>query len=90
MTTRRHSMIEDRVVAELQRALETLRGDLDRVELWLGAWRGCTEPLPDYQSPYRRLTIPACDVSFRRPETAESGREGAAASRAAGPLRAPL
>jgi hypothetical protein len=88
MTMRRHSMIEDRIVAELQRALETLRGDLDRVELWIGAWRGCTEPLPDYRSPYRRLSIPARDVSFRRPvDQRPPNRDARAQPRATPPAR---
>lgn len=58
-------MIENKIVTELQHAVDALRRDLDRVELWLGAWQGCEQPLPDYKSPYRKLSIPAAEVSFR-------------------------
>jgi len=34
-------MIENKIVTELQHAVDALRRDLDRVELWLGAWQGC-------------------------------------------------
>ena len=40
--------------------------DLDTLELWLGALQGAAQPLPDYDSPYRRTRVPAKDVDFRR------------------------
>jgi hypothetical protein len=56
--------MQTKIRIELDRALDVLRLDAERVEMWVGALKGAAEPLPDYLSRYRRLKIPACDVRF--------------------------
>jgi hypothetical protein len=41
--------VEDVIVQNLVEALEQLRRDLDRVELWAAALRCFQAPVPDYQ-----------------------------------------
>jgi hypothetical protein len=41
--------VEDVIVQNLMEALEQLRADLDKVELWTAALRCFQEPVPDYQ-----------------------------------------
>jgi len=56
--------IDQTMIAHLRRALATLRTDMERIELCLAALESCTQPLPDYESSYRRTRIPAEDVRF--------------------------
>lgn len=58
--------MQDRIVEEVQRSLERLRADIDALELWLAALDGASQPLPDYESPFRRTRIPAKDVEFQQ------------------------
>jgi len=51
------------IVQNLVEALEQLRKDLDRVELWAAALRCFQAPIPDYQPADRYVLPPA-----RRPE----------------------
>jgi hypothetical protein len=41
--------MEDVIVQNLIEALEQLRADLDKVELWTAALRSFQTPVPDYQ-----------------------------------------
>jgi|KBSMisStaDraftv2_1062788.scaffolds.fasta_scaffold2209096_1 hypothetical protein len=38
------------IKANLRKALERLRDDIDRVEFWANALEGLTHPVPDYQA----------------------------------------
>jgi len=58
--------MQNRIAQEIRRSLDRLRADIDTLELWLGALQGVSEPLPDYESPFRRTRIPARDVEFQR------------------------
>ncbi|MGN6461269.1 MAG: hypothetical protein ACTHLY_08665 [Pseudolabrys sp.] len=57
--------MQNKIAEEVQRSLDKLRADIDTLELWLGALEGASQPLPDYESPFRRTRIPAKDVEFR-------------------------
>lgn len=59
--------MQEKIAQELERALAQLHDDIRRVELWAGALRGCSQPLPDYETPDRSKTIPADEVVFPRP-----------------------
>ncbi|MGB6538207.1 MAG: hypothetical protein WBF58_19840 [Xanthobacteraceae bacterium] len=51
-------VVKDEIVDNLVEALEQLRLDLDRVELWAGAL-GCFQaPVPDYQPSNKYLLSP--------------------------------
>jgi hypothetical protein len=39
----------ERVVRQLQEAIDRLRADLVRVEIWASALHGFAKPIPDYQ-----------------------------------------
>jgi hypothetical protein len=58
--------MQNTIANQIQRSLDKVREDLDTLELWLGALQGAAQPLPDYDSPYRRTRVPAKDVDFRR------------------------
>jgi hypothetical protein len=58
--------MQNTIANQIQQSLDKVRGDLDTLELWLGALQGAAQPLPDYDSPYRRTRVPAKDVDFRR------------------------
>lgn len=62
--------MQNRIAEEVQRSLDKLRADIDALELWLAALQGVSQPLPDYESPFRRTRIPARDVEFRRADRA--------------------
>ena len=49
---------EERIVHNLIEALEQLRQDLDRVELWTAAWDCFQQPAPEYQ-PSNRYVLPS-------------------------------
>jgi hypothetical protein len=50
--------VEDIVVQNLVEALEQLRADLDKVELWTAALRCFQAPVPEYQ-PGDRYILPS-------------------------------
>ncbi len=58
--------MQNTIANQIQQSLDKVREDLDTLELWLGALQGAAQPLPDYDSPYRRTRVPAKDVDFRR------------------------
>jgi len=58
--------MQTRIAEQIRQSLDKVREDLDTLELWLGALQGAAEPLPDYESPFRRTRIPAKDVEFRQ------------------------
>ncbi len=48
----------DAIVRNLMEALERLRGDLDRMELWAEALERFQRPIPDYQPADQHLLAP--------------------------------
>ncbi len=58
--------MQEKIATELERALQTLRVDIERAEVWIGALKGCASPVPDYESPFRKLKIPPESVRFSR------------------------
>ncbi len=48
----------DAIVRNLIEALERLRGDLDRMELWAEALERFQRPIPDYQPADQHLLAP--------------------------------
>lgn len=55
----------DRTIAtHMRRTVTELRADMERLELCLAALESCMQPLPDYESSFRRTRIPAKDVNF--------------------------
>ena len=58
--------MQNKVAEQIRQSLDKVREDLDTLELWLGALQGAAQPLPDYESPFRRTRIPAKDVEFRQ------------------------
>ena len=49
---------EDVIVRNLIEALERLRGDLDRMELWATALDGFQHPIPEYRPSDQHLLKP--------------------------------
>lgn len=49
---------EDAIVRNLIEALERLRGDLERMELWAAALDSFQHPVPDYRPSDRHLLKP--------------------------------
>ena len=45
----------DRVRRELQRVLDGMRADLDRVEILMAALNAFNKPVPDYEPGFRHL-----------------------------------
>lgn len=62
--------MQNRIAEQIRRSVDKIREDLDTLELWLGALQGASQPLPDYESPYRRTRVPAKDVRFSRADSA--------------------
>jgi len=56
---------EDRILQNLIEALERLRDDLDRVELWTGALGCFQRPVPDYEPGDRYLLRQAASDGAR-------------------------
>lgn len=56
---------EDVIVHNLIDALERLREELDRVELWAGALGRFQDPIPEYQ-PASEYTLPPASMGARR------------------------
>ena len=55
----------DRVKRELDGALDTLRADLDRIDILSAALRAFSIPVPDYEPPFqhvRHLTLNAHEL----------------------------
>jgi hypothetical protein len=50
--------VEDLIVQNLVEALEQLRKDLDKVELWTAALRCFQAPVPDYEPADRHILPP--------------------------------
>jgi hypothetical protein len=57
----------DAIVRNLIEALERLRGDLDRMELWAAALERFQRPVPDYRPGDQHLLNPAAKQGRRRP-----------------------
>ena len=51
--------VEELIVQNLFEAVEQLREDLDRVELWAAALRCFQSPVPDYQPTDRYILPPS-------------------------------
>ena len=48
---------DEKITENLHSALDQLRTDIDRVELWAGALTGFAKPIPDYNLPFENLTL---------------------------------
>jgi hypothetical protein len=48
----------EKIVRNLQQAVERLQDDLARVELWAGALGGFTKPIPEYGHGQTRFDLP--------------------------------
>jgi hypothetical protein len=59
---------ESTIVRNLIEALERLREDLDRVELWTAVLDRFQHPVPDYQPANHHLLRPAPKVESRHSE----------------------
>ena len=53
----------DKISERLQESLARLRKDIDRVELWVGALEGFSQPIPEYEAARRYRLAPEKDVS---------------------------
>ena len=51
----------EKIVRNLQRAVERLQDDLARVELWAGALGCFTKPIPDYDHGQTKFDLPAAE-----------------------------
>ena len=51
----------EKIVRNLQQAVERLQDDIARVELWAGALGCFTQPIPDYGHGQTRFDLPAAD-----------------------------
>jgi len=49
----------EKIVRELRHAIDRLRADIDKVELWTVALSGFAEPIPDYEPGLRNMMLPA-------------------------------
>ena len=52
----------DRVKRELHRSLDTMRGDLDRIEILAAALAAFSRPVPDYEPTFRHIRQPALEA----------------------------
>jgi len=57
---------EDVIIRNLIEALERLRGDIDRMELWTAALGCFQHPIDDYQPGDRHLLKPPAEQHSRR------------------------
>lgn len=55
----------DKIVRNLQQAVERLHDDLARVELWAGALGCFTKPIPDYAHGQTKFDLPAAQSADR-------------------------
>ena len=56
----------DKIVRNLQQAVERLQDDISRVELWAGALGCFTKPIPEYDHGQTKYDLPALEGSTRR------------------------
>jgi hypothetical protein len=71
---------EDRIVQNLVEALEQLRQDLDRVEMWAAALGYFQRPAPEYQPDNQYILPPSSQGAASRPRDSNgsNGRGGRA------------
>jgi len=55
----------EKISHELQVALDQLRADIERVEIWASALSGFSKPVPDYEGGFHDLMLSARDWSER-------------------------
>jgi hypothetical protein len=78
----------EKIVRNLQQAVERLHDDLARVELWAGALGCFTKPIPDYGHGQTKFDLPtAKSKSPERESETPAARQ--AASKARSPRRYP-
>ena len=66
----------EKIVRNLQQAVERLQDDLARVELWAGALGCFTKPIPDYGHGQTQFDLPAAATksASRKPEVPSIAR----------------
>jgi len=64
----------EKIVRNLQQAIERLQDDMARVELWAGALGCFTKPIPDYGHGQSRFALPGhSDAARQRSRTRQVG-----------------
>ena len=58
----------EKIVKNLQQAIERLQDDIARVELWAGALGCFTRPIPDYGHGQTRFDLPVGHARHQRPQ----------------------
>lgn len=53
----------EKIVRNLQQAVERLQNDIARVELWAGALGCFTKPVPDYEHGQTRFDLPGLETA---------------------------
>ncbi|HTK13590.1 MAG TPA: hypothetical protein VL402_07295 [Xanthobacteraceae bacterium] len=58
---------KERIYQRLEGSLETIRSEMERVEIWASALHGFSAPVPDYQ-PDERYMLPTSSDSGQTPK----------------------
>jgi len=48
----------EHIIGQLDRAIDRLNEDIDRVEMWAAALRAWLEPIPGYESAHHEFLLP--------------------------------
>jgi hypothetical protein len=76
----------EKIVRNLQQAVERLQDDLARVELWAGALGCFSQPIPDYGHGRTRFDLPRAKIKSADQSSEKSGPRKAA-SKTGSPIR---
>ena len=56
------------IAKNLDKAIDRLNEDLERVEIWTAALGACLEPVPGYESAYENFLLPRAEPKHESPE----------------------
>ena len=75
----------EKIVRNLQEAVEALQRDVTRVELWAGALGSFTKPIPEYGHGQTRFDLPTeTDETSQAPARSDASADQGGAVRCAG------
>ena len=67
---------EDKIVRNLQQAVQRLQDDLAQVEIWAGALNTFSQPIPDYGYGQTKFDLPAAKTKASRSSKSASRGNG--------------
>jgi len=79
----------EKIVRNLQQAIERLQDDIKRVELWAGALGCFTKPIPDYGHGRTHFDLPAAHPNTKSKSAKSAGVETSRHRTTASPIGSP-